>query len=75
MSKATNQAVFVFNTDLGNVITKIEDVSAYDVEDLIGDKAFSQAQIVNFERVAENIDVNALRGSRAIKSDYLPSED
>lgn len=74
MSTSSNQSLFVFNTDLGNVLTKTEDVSGYDVEDIVSDKAFSQAQILRFERTAENIDVNARKGARAIESNYLPEE-
>lgn len=61
----------MFNTDIGNVLTKTADVTGYDVEDIIADKAFSQAQILLFEQIADNIDVNAKRGSRAIPSSYL----
>ena len=74
MSTVSNEALFVFNTDLGNVITQVEDVSGYDVEDIVSDKAFSQAQIMRFEQVAEDIDVNARKGARAISSAYLPEE-
>lgn len=74
MSSEVLESVHLFNTDLGNTVVEIKSVSGYDVEDIIRDKAFSQAQILKFSAIANNIDVNALVGTRAIKSSYLAGE-
>jgi hypothetical protein len=71
MSEANLESVHLFNTDIGNAVVEIHSVKGYDVEDIIRDKAFSQAQILRFQAIANNIDVNALMGTRAIKSSYL----
>jgi hypothetical protein len=55
-------------------VVEILTVKGYDVEDIIRDKAFSQAQILRFQAIAGNIDVNALMGTRAIKSTFLTGE-
>lgn len=71
MSTSTHKASYIFNTDLGNMLVNVDSVDGYDVEDVVSDKAFSQAQIVRFERLASRADVNALRGARTISSAYL----
>ena len=71
MSESTPKNSFIFNTDLGNMLVNVESVTGYDVEDVVADKAFSQAQIVRFERIADNADINALRGARTISSVFL----
>jgi len=71
MSEITANESYIFNTDIGNTVVEILTVKGYDVEDIVSDKAFSQAQIVRFQAIANNIDVNALMGTRAIKSSYL----
>jgi hypothetical protein len=71
MSEITASESYIFNTDIGNTVVEILTVKGYDVEDIVSDKAFSQAQILRFQAIANNIDVNALMGTRAIKSAYL----
>lgn len=71
MSDSTLISSHIFNTDIGNVLVNVEEVAGYDVEDVIGDRAFSQAQILRMETIAENIDVNAPRGARTLKTAYL----
>lgn len=74
MSESSLETVHLFNTDIGNTVVEVYSVKGYDVEDIIKDKAFSQAQILRFQSIANNIDVNALVGTRAIKSSYLSGE-
>lgn len=71
MSTVTPKNSFIFNTDLGNMLVNVDAVTGYDVEDVISDRAYSQAQILRLERIAENVDVNAPQGARTIKSAYL----
>jgi hypothetical protein len=75
MSTVTSTSSYIFNTDIGNMAVQLQEVSGYDVEDVIADRAFSQAQILRFQQIANNIDVNALMGTRAIASSYLTPEE
>jgi hypothetical protein len=74
MSDITPSTAHIFNTDIGNVVVQFQEVKGYDVEDVISDKAFSQAQILRFTSIAQDIDVNALQGPRTIKSAYISTE-
>lgn len=71
MSTSTPKNTFLFNTTLGNMLVQVESVQGYDVEDVVADKSFSQAQILRFERLATRADVNALKGARTINAAYL----
>lgn len=71
MSTSTPKSSFIFNTDLGNMLVNVEAVQGYDVEDVVADKAYSQAQIVRFERIANTTNINALKAARTIPSKFL----
>lgn len=71
MSVSTQKQSYIFNTEIGNMLVNVESVEGYDVEDVVADKAFSQAQIARFERIAAKADVNALKGARTISSSYM----
>lgn len=71
MSKETLTSAHIFNTDMGNLLVQFATVEGYDVENIIRDKAFSQAQILKFVEVASTLDVNAYIGPRTIKSTYV----
>ena len=72
MSRVNNSKTFLFYTDLGTVQVNRQEVEEYDVEDVIADKAASQAEILKLEIVAANIDVNADKLPRQISaSAYL----
>ena len=62
----------MFVTDLGAVKVTREEVVEYDVEDMVADRASSQAEIARMENIAANIDVNAFKFPRQISaSAYL----
>ena len=70
MSEVLSKVSHFFYTDLGAVIVDSEEVEGYDVEDVVSDKVYSQAEIAKLENIASNINVNALKLPRQIKSDY-----
>lgn len=63
--------MYVFHTDLGSMTAKVSEVGAYDVEDIVADRAKSQAMAQRFEQIAADMDINALQAPRTIKSKYL----
>jgi hypothetical protein len=70
MSEVLSTEQFVFHTDLGTMLVTAEQVQGYDVEDLVSDRAFSQAQDLVFQNIASNLDINAYQGPRTIQSTY-----
>lgn len=71
MSEVTSTSTYVFHTDLGMMQTVEQVVSNYDVEDVVQDRAFSQAQELVFQNTAKKVSVNAPIGPRTIRSSYL----
>ena len=72
MSEVLSKKSHYFYTDLGAVVVDTEVVQGYDVEDVISDKVLSQAQILRFENITANRDVNADSLPRQIEaSGYL----
>jgi hypothetical protein len=71
MSTEVLTTAHIFNTDMGNLLVQFSEVDGYDVENVVRDKAFSQAQILKFTEVAATLDVNAYIGPRTIASSYV----
>ena len=71
MSEVLNSKSFLFNTEVGNVLTKIELVEGYDVEDIIRDRAGSQGRAIKLINLGKRIDPNARKAARTISSAYL----
>lgn len=71
MSEVTSSESFIYNTELGTMVIEVSEVKGYDIEDLVRDRAFSQAQILKFEAIAANLDPNAPTVPRTIKSSYV----
>jgi hypothetical protein len=71
MSETKSTASYIFHTDLGVMQASEETVSGYDIEDVVQDRAFSQAQDLRFQSIANRVDVNAPIASRTIISKYL----
>lgn len=62
--------VYVFHTDVGYVKTSVEDIDFSDVEDVIKNKSFSQAQSMKFENIKNTRSINARQGPRTMKTSY-----
>lgn len=75
MSTVKSSDTFVFHTDLGAMVTQVSEVDGYDVEDIVADRARSQAMAVRFRQIAEEIDINSLQAPRTIKSTYLEEQN
>ena len=71
MSTVVQSKSFLFNSDLGNVLAKVEQVDGFDVEDIIRDRAGSQARAVQFLNLGKKIDPNFQTAPRTIPSVFL----
>ena len=71
MSKVTQSEQFVFHTDVGVVKTTMTVEEDYDIEDIVADRAASQAIDIKFRYSAENVNINDPTSPRTLKSSYL----
>lgn len=71
MSTETVGESYIFHTDIGVVNTVTSVVNDYDIEDIVADRAYSQAVDVLFQTAAANVDINDPTSSRTMKSTYL----
>lgn len=70
MSAVTNQNSFVFHTDLGPVVAQVSTVMRYDVEDIIHNRAISQALRVRFVALGQAASPNDPSSDRTIVSAF-----
>jgi hypothetical protein len=73
MSQVTSSKAFIFHTDLGAVVVTLKQVKNYDVEDVIRDRALSQARCVQFLNQGRRFSPNHPRGARTLDSVYTNS--
>lgn len=73
MSIIDEQDEFIFSTSIGTMKCTLKKIRRYDVEDIIADRALSQANQVRFIFIGEQIDINTPKGSRTIESNYFRS--
>ncbi len=71
MSKVVQSEQFVFHTDLGVVKTTMTVEEDYDIEDIVADRAASQAIDLKFQYSAERVNINDPTSPRTLKSLYL----
>ena len=64
---------YIFSTEIGTVKVVISQARKYDVEDIIHDRAMSQARAVQYINLGETIDINTPQGSRTLASLYFRS--
>lgn len=71
MSEIVKQSSFVVSTDVGLVQVRLNTVTGYDVEDIVQDKAFSQARAVQLLSLGKRIDQSKPQAERTIPSIWL----
>jgi len=69
-----SEKVYLVSTDIGIMKTHIETVTGYDVEDIVHDKAVSQARAVQFTNIGKMINPNAPTTSRTLPSAWLNND-
>lgn len=75
MSTRTVTGAYIFHTDLGVVVAQLQQVVNYDVEDIIHDRAQSQALAVKFLLLGNQASPNDPTAARTIPTAYSQSEE
>jgi len=74
-STVVSTSSYFFSTDIGFVRTDISKVSGYDIEDIIRDKATSQARAIHLLNQGKIIDPTRPLAARSIASSWLNNEE
>ena len=74
-SKLVSETSCLTSTDIGIMLVKIQAVTGYDVEDIIRDRAVSQARAVQFVQIGKIINPNAPSTERTLSSVWLNNEE
>lgn len=74
-SQTVETKSFLFSTDIGFVRTNIHTVVGYDIEDIVKDKAISQARAIQLMSLGKNIDPTKPLAARSIPSAWLNNEE
>ena len=75
MSAVTDKTLFIFHTDLGPVISQVSTVQRYDVEDIISDRAHSQALRLRFVALGKAASPNDPKAARTITSTFTSNTE
>lgn len=70
MSKVITAKGYVFHTDIGAVVVKVETLANFDVEDVIRGRAIAQARSIQFYNKAQQSSPNDQKAPRTISSAY-----
>lgn len=73
MSKVLQSQSYLFHTDIGAAVITVSTTSDYDVEDIIRERAVSQARVIQFMNQAAKSSPNDPRGARTLDSVYTTS--
>lgn len=73
-SKITNETTHIVSTDIGIMHVSLQSVVDYDIEDIVHDKAVSQARAVQALYAGKQVDPTAPTASRTIKSVWLNND-
>lgn len=71
MSQIVRQSSYLVSADIGLFNVKLSTVVGYDVEDIVQDKAFSQARAVQMLNLGKQIDQGKPTAPRTISSLWL----
>ena len=66
---------FLVSTDIGAVESNVAQVEDYDVEDLIRNKALSQARLVQWVVEGQRVDINSPTGPGTISSPFFKNDE
>ena len=66
---------YFFSTDIGFIRTDILQVVGYDIEDIVHDKAISQARAISMMNTGKTIDPTKPLAARSIPSVWLNNEE
>jgi len=75
MSTVVASNAYIFHTDLGPVVAQVEQVNNFDVDDIIHNRAISQALAISFLNLGNQASPNDPTAPRTITSAYSQSEE
>lgn len=71
VSRLFSETSNLVSTDIGFALVKLQEVYGYDVEDVVRDKAISQAKAIQMLNLGKSIDPTKAAGARTINSVWL----
>lgn len=75
VSKLKSEEQFIFSTDIGFMQVSMQTVTGYDVEDIVRDRAISQARAIQMLNLGKSVDPAKRLGSRTIATTWLNNEE
>jgi len=75
MGKVVAKKSFVVSTDMGTVETTISEIDGYDIEDMMRQKAQSQARLVQWVVFGKTLDINSPVGPNTLKSVFFQNDE
>lgn len=69
-----SQSSYLVSADIGILQVQLQTVSGYDIEDIVHDRAISQARLVQLANLGKSIDPTKPVGARTISSVWLNNE-
>jgi hypothetical protein len=75
MSTVKKESSYLVSTDIGTVRVHLQDVESYDVEDIVRDRAISQARAVQMLQLGKQIDATKPTAARTLKSAWLNNDE
>jgi len=70
VSNVIGTDTFIFHTDLGPVVTQVQTIERYDIEDIIRGRALALARKLQFYRLGQKASPNDPKADRTIASVY-----
>ena len=74
-SQLVSEQSYIVSSDMGFFMVKMKTVRGYDMEDVVHDKAVSQARAVQLLVLGKRIDPTKPVAARSIKSIWLNNEE
>lgn len=75
MSKIVATQTYLISTVMGNIAVKTQLITDYDVEQIVRDKAASQARMVQMLNLSKELDGNPNLPPESVPSIFLGSEE
>jgi hypothetical protein len=75
VSNIVGTETFIFHTDLGPVVTQVQTVARYDVEDVVRNRAIALARKLQFYRLGQKASPNDPKVDRTMVSVYSSSTE
>lgn len=71
MSKIIATQEYLLTSQVGTVKVEAQLIEGYDVEDIVSDRAISQARLVSFINLGKQVDANATLPAEALPAAFI----